>query len=656
MNIRFNQDGSVGNIEVNQFVNQLSSGQKIGVLVTGLAADEFTARAYGVLPNGDSTIISCVPVDGSTYWEITLNTANTAYAGKLTITVQIILNQTNYVFTYPLYLTVNPTIPGNVEFPITLDEVTTFLSQLENYTTKAAADAKFQRKYDINTLRVYNSLARAEEDSNILANQYILVRTAPGEFSIYVKNTNSTFTKISIDEAAKALKDSDGNIITNFYLPRINFTTFQNDLEEGHIIVGNAEKASKKTGTNDELATEHYVDTAVGQLTAHYLTHDIYGNNFPTKAALLEGPYYYGIDIHTPDENDYAFVQADETHEGKSSRYAYINNGWQYQYSISADSAGGVQDVKVNGESVVDEHNVANIEIDLDSKVDKADWPDNADRVYGVTEAGNQAIFKVGDGLLSNLIVRRNADAQILVPAVPTNEYHSTSKSYVDSHSIKEISTQDINLWELEVGIYKLTYNGDKYLHYNGAYPTTKVAIGGNNEKLLYISKSWVGSVMWECADDIGNTRYGYSASNNGAYYQAYMYSPVNKINGSQNQITSGIYAPTVNGQPGTVLIAKENEAPGWEYISPYARIYTIDLASSNTITIDLRSDFPMFNGRDDILVEIMPQDMLDEWVENNVTFEETHPGYFYGITFTADSTLSAPVKVLVKCQVKGTI
>lgn len=93
----------------------------------------------------------------------------------------------------------------------------------------------------------------------------------------------------------------------------------------------------------NKLASRSYVDQAVTTVAAHYLTSDAEGDNFPTKAALLAGPYYYGAEEHDPDENDYAFVNADEEHNGLPSRYAFINDAWQYQYSLQA--SGGVVDL-----------------------------------------------------------------------------------------------------------------------------------------------------------------------------------------------------------------------------------------------------------------------------------------------------------------------
>lgn len=95
--------------------------------------------------------------------------------------------------------------------------------------------------------------------------------------------------------------------------------------------------------TQNKLATRAYVDQSVTTVSAHYLTSDTEGNNFATKASLLSGPYYYGLEEHDPDENDYAFVNADETHDDLPSRYVFIGDEWKYQYSLSSSS--GVVDL-----------------------------------------------------------------------------------------------------------------------------------------------------------------------------------------------------------------------------------------------------------------------------------------------------------------------
>lgn len=101
--------------------------------------------------------------------------------------------------------------------------------------------------------------------------------------------------------------------------------------------------------SNDEI------DNKINQFAAHYLTKRTGSEGsysypqFATHADLAaakaahteENPqFFYGDEGHTPDKNDYCVVLADETHDGKTSRYAFVgdwdDNGYfRYQYTIN---------------------------------------------------------------------------------------------------------------------------------------------------------------------------------------------------------------------------------------------------------------------------------------------------------------------------------
>lgn len=59
---------------------------------------------------------------------------------------------------------------------------------------------------------------------------------------------------------------------------------------------------------------------------------------------------------------------------------------------------------------------------------------------------------------------------------------------------VTEISTQYIRIWDLAVGVYKLTYNGTKYIYYYGATNTSKThtVTGSSGVVLLFVN--WYGS------------------------------------------------------------------------------------------------------------------------------------------------------------------
>lgn len=101
--------------------------------------------------------------------------------------------------------------------------------------------------------------------------------------------------------------------------------------------------------------TKEQVDDKINQSAAHYLTkrtgtagHYSYPQ-FSTHADLASAKaahtadnpqFFYGIEPHTPDKNDYCVVLNDETHDHETTRYAFVgewdNNGYfRYQYTIN---------------------------------------------------------------------------------------------------------------------------------------------------------------------------------------------------------------------------------------------------------------------------------------------------------------------------------
>lgn len=94
------------------------------------------------------------------------------------------------------------------------------------------------------------------------------------------------------------------------------------------------------------------IDNKINQSAAHYLTwKNAQGQfvQFATHAALSAAKaahtasnpqFWYGVEPHTPDKNDYCIVLADETHNGETTRYAFVgewdDNGYfRYQYTVN---------------------------------------------------------------------------------------------------------------------------------------------------------------------------------------------------------------------------------------------------------------------------------------------------------------------------------
>lgn len=105
--------------------------------------------------------------------------------------------------------------------------------------------------------------------------------------------------------------------------------------------------------TKDETYSSSEIDQKINQFAAHYLTtKNAQGQFVPfathaalaaAKAALITDPtkpqFWYADTAHVPDKNDYCVVLDDETHDHKTTRYAFVGDWltgfFRYQYTIN---------------------------------------------------------------------------------------------------------------------------------------------------------------------------------------------------------------------------------------------------------------------------------------------------------------------------------
>jgi hypothetical protein len=100
-------------------------------------------------------------------------------------------------------------------------------------------------------------------------------------------------------------------------------------------------------------------------------------------------------------------------------------------------------------------------------------------------------------------------------------EYHKIEGS--GSGGLTEISTQYIRITDLESGVYKLTYNGTKYLYYSGPVSTLKLTIASNTGHTgpVVLTVSKFDDLHWQwnyiaggMSTSLPTINYGYSYSN----------------------------------------------------------------------------------------------------------------------------------------------
>ena len=103
--------------------------------------------------------------------------------------------------------------------------------------------------------------------------------------------------------------------------------------------------------------TKEETDAAIEAVAAYYITADAQGNNFATRAALVNASTYYSGGVaRVPTRNDYAVVLADETHSGAEWRYIYAvaegatTGQWEAQYPIETNDYTGLSNKpQING-------------------------------------------------------------------------------------------------------------------------------------------------------------------------------------------------------------------------------------------------------------------------------------------------------------------
>lgn len=194
MKIIFKKDGSIYYSQLDEYINQNSTGVN-SIFVTILQRDieTYTCSANFLLPNGASNKTSGVKteeeIDGKTYqgYTITLNSAQTAYSGNLKMSIELYDNTQNRLWAYPVSLVVNPTMQEPTS-TITNEEYNALLSTL----------AQYQLAFIDHNMRSYTTFQQAVEDIDKLTeNQIIAIQTETGLWGLY-KKENGTFVGLTV--------------------------------------------------------------------------------------------------------------------------------------------------------------------------------------------------------------------------------------------------------------------------------------------------------------------------------------------------------------------------------------------------------------------------------------------------------------------------
>ena len=158
MYIIFNKDGSVKETQLNEYVNQRSSGVNfIDVSVDGYDPSEYIADGVFVLPNGDLTRETGVYTTFKdsqgerTGYRITLMDAETEYLGEVKLSLNMAFGDGRTLYTYRVSIVVNETTEKGGVY-ITYDQYEALLRAMTSY----------QLRFDDCNYRGYKTLAEAE--------------------------------------------------------------------------------------------------------------------------------------------------------------------------------------------------------------------------------------------------------------------------------------------------------------------------------------------------------------------------------------------------------------------------------------------------------------------------------------------------------------
>lgn len=213
----------------------------------------------------------------------------------------------------------------------------------------------------------------------------------------------------------------------------------------------------KEFGTEVDLTdyyTKEETDEQIDKLAAYYITADAQGNNFATRAALLNAETYYSGGVaRVPTRNDYAVVLADETHSGAEWRYIYAvaegqtTGQWEAQYPIETNDYTALSNKpQINGTTL--EGNKTPAQLGLASRGDVtltargeggsgySDWSFDPDEflvpaIYFDRLVWNNGIWEMHghpDGIAADLILTQVAGPEHAVRLdFPKGEYTSTA-------------------------------------------------------------------------------------------------------------------------------------------------------------------------------------------------------------------------------------
>lgn len=333
------------------------------------------------------------------------------------------------------------------------DELTTKIGE-----NKGAIDAEVKRATDIETqlradLTLLGERVTSEETQNDLQDSQI---------QNLIKAQTTLDGKITA-ETTRAT-DKEIELTTNVATNTTNITAINKRLDDDNIlrnqqhtdlqssITSNTEaiadinkKIPNEATPTNQLADKAYVDNAVSQNSARFLTSTEAGDEqWASIDVLRAGPWYYDGKQTTPENNDYAIYLKENGGAQEQWRASYQKGRWEELYKISTGftptqqaaldsgiTTSGVSQIDTNKNDITTLKQTTQTQnTAIQGKVDQSKAQN---KIYATDGSGEQTTLTYSSNdTTANTIVQRDASGRVKV-ADPSATSDATTKSYVDS-------------------------------------------------------------------------------------------------------------------------------------------------------------------------------------------------------------------------------
>lgn len=241
---------------------------------------------------------------------------------------------------------------------------------------------------------------------------------------------------------------------------------------------------------------------------------------------------------------DVVYKHTNEEISGKITAGAFVENDLVIAIDDGTYLKGHMY--KYNGGTLTDITDIITDYVDL-----------NNDQTIGGTKNFSGILRYGGVAVATENDIPKNASD---IGAVATNS----------NSIIKTITSSSVRITSYDVGVYKLTYSGEKTIYYSGTTLSTNTKLPTGNI-ILVINKSSSGYWNWysiSSSSSYPTIYYGYTTSSSGTFGTKALSSLLTTVtypylNGSRMTSSSKIYAPTTAGTSGQIL-SSTGSAPEW--------------------------------------------------------------------------------------------